>query len=323
MRQNSLRAKFAQSTPPAIFPPIFGLFGLGLAWRRAELALAVPDAVAQILLGAVTALYLFALLAYLVKVARRPGVVVEDLRVLPGRAGLAGMVLSMYLLGATLLPVSLTLANLALWVGLLMHGVLVVLMLRLLTRGPVEQRQVTPVWHLVFVGFIIAPVVAVPLGYGAASEVILIATGLCAAVIWVISFGQLLRRDPPPPLRPLLAIHLSPAALLGIVSLMLGHVQMAQGFALWASVILAVLVVRARYLTAAGFSAMWGAFTFPMAAYASLMLSLGAAGKGQGFEIAGTVTLVAATLIIPPIAIKVMQGWAKGQLAVKTNAARA
>ena len=91
-------------TPPAVFPPIMGLFGLGLAWRRAAERFSVPDGLAEAILGAVTLLFLFAALAYAVKFARRPMVLLEDLRILPGRAGIAAMVLCLYLLSFTLAP---------------------------------------------------------------------------------------------------------------------------------------------------------------------------------------------------------------------------
>ncbi|MHC0053074.1 TDT family transporter [Actibacterium sp. D379-3] len=317
------KPKFGEQTPPAIFPPIFGLLGLGLAWRRAGAAFAVPGAASQLILGAVTLLFLFALAAYLRKVIRRPAVVVEDLRVLPGRAGLAVLVLSLYLLAAALVPMSGALARGVLVAGLAAHVLLVGLMLWLLLTGPAEQRRVTPVWHLHFVGFIVAPLAAIPLGYTAAAQIILSVTGPIAVLIWGASLGQLIRRDPPPPLRPLLAIHLAPACLLGTVALLLGHRHLALGLSVLALLMLAVLLIRARYITAAGFSPLWGAFTFPMAAFASLMLMMAADGQGAVFRILGAVALVAATLAIPPIAVKVLQAWAKGGLGPKTNAARA
>ena len=51
-------------TPPAIFPGIFGLIGLGLAWRQGAAAFALPGAIAETILGAVALLYLFAFTAY-------------------------------------------------------------------------------------------------------------------------------------------------------------------------------------------------------------------------------------------------------------------
>ncbi|KCV83792.1 C4-dicarboxylate transporter/malic acid transport protein family [Actibacterium atlanticum] len=317
------RTKFGEQTPPAIFPNMMGLFGLGLAWRQAERAFALPQAFSQVVLGAVTLLFLFGFVAYLRKVSRRPGVLVDDLRVLPGRAGIAAMTLSLYLLAASLVPVNAEIAKLVLLMGLLIHLIVVVLVLRVLFTGPAEQRQVTPVWHLVFVGFIIAPLSAIPLGYQTASTNILFTTGAVAVAIWGISLWQLISRIPPAPLRPLLAIHLAPACLLGTVAAMSAQMTVAYVAVAMAVLILLALLTGARFLTQAGFSPLWGAFTFPIAAFANLMFAMDSAAGGTTFALIGILALVAASAIIPVIAVKVFQAWAKGQLAVKTNAARA
>lgn len=173
--------------------------------------------------------------------------------------------------------------------------------------------------HLTFVGFIIAPLAALPLGLTGLAQVCFFATLPVAAVIFALSLRQMLHRDPPAPLRPLLAIHLAPLSLFGTVSLGLGMPGVAVVFGALATVVLAVLAVRARYLTQAGFSPLWGAFTFPLAAYAALMLLLG--DRWEGFRVLGILALVAATGIVPVIAVKVMKLWARGVLAVRTNAA--
>lgn len=322
MFQMPQKLKFGQRTPPAIFPPVFGLLGVGLAWRRAEAAFMTPPAIADFLLGMIALLFLWCLFAYGVKVLRRPGVFLEDLAILPGRAGLSAMMLSLFLMAAVLLPYGAGLSTVVLIVGLAGYGLLWLVLAWVKLTGPAEQRIVNPVWHLAFVGFIIAPLSAIPLGFVAASKVVFWVSLGIAVVIWAISLRQILQRDPPPPLRPLLAIHLAPASLFGIVAVMLGWTQVAIGFALLGGVILLALLLRARYITAAGFSPLWGAFTFPLAAYANLMLAL-ANGQGDIFRVIGAVLLIAATFVVPVIAVKVLQGWAKGQLAAKTNAATA
>ncbi|MBN2905894.1 MAG: tellurium resistance protein [Rhodobacteraceae bacterium] len=316
------RPRFGDQTPPAIFPPLLGAFGLGLAWRRAGEVFAAPTAVSELILGAVTLLFLFCLVAYGIKVRRRPGVVIEDLRVLPGRAGLAALVLSLYLLAATLVPLARPLAEAVLWAGLALHLGLVALVIRGFLTGPAEQRAVTPVWHLLFVGFIVAPIAALPLGHVGLSTVIFYGAGAAAAVIWTLSLVQLIRRDVPVPLRPLLAIHLAPACLLGTVAMLLDRPGAALVLAGLAGAILAALLVRLAWVIRAGFTPLWGAFTFPLAAFASLMLTLAAAGQGGAFRLVGAVALIGASLAIPAIAAKVMQAWAKGGLGPKTNAAR-
>jgi tellurite resistance protein len=308
-------------TPPAVFPPIMGLFGLGLAWRLGAPAFGLPGGLAELLLGAVTLIYLFALLAYLAKVARRPGVVAEDLRVLPGRAGLAALSLSLMLLAATLVPYHSALGQGVAIVAFGLHATLALLAARAILTGPVEARVVTPVWHLLFVGFILGPLPGLQLGLTGPVMTILFAMIPVAAGIWAISLWQLVTRIPPAPLRPLLAIHLAPASLFAIVAAGLGMTTLAAAFAFLGTAILIALMARARWINAAGFSALWGAFTFPLAAYATALFSVfGGAGAGR---LAAGIVLVAATLIIPPIALKVMQAWARGTLAATTNAAQA
>ena len=315
---------FWRRTPPAVFPPIMGLFGLGLAWRRAGPAFDVPAGWSDALIGAVTLLFLFLAAAYLAKLIYRPGVIIEDLRILPGRAGLAAMTLCTMLMAAGLVPVFPETARTLLFAAIALHGGLAALVVHALLTGPDEQRQVTPVWHLSFVGFIVAPLAAAPLGLVVLAKVTLYGAMIVAAGIYAISLGQLIRRDPPPPLRPLLAIHVAPLSLFGTAAHMLGYGGLALLCAGLATVVLAALLVRARYLTATGFSPLWGAFTFPLAAYAGLMLALGGGtGGGEVFRIVGGVVLVAATLIVPAIAWRVLQLWARGSLAVKTNAALA
>ncbi len=303
-------------TPPAIFPPIMGLFGLGLAWRRAADTLAVTYGPAEAIIGAVTLLFLFAFLAYLVKTARRPAVVLEDLRILPGRAGIGAMVLCFYLMSIALEPYGTAVARAIFFGGLGLHTLLVLVLIYRLATGPAEQRRVTPVWHLNFVGFIIGALAAIQFGYYLLCLSLFTITLFIAAFIWAASADQGLRETVPAPLRPLLAIHLAPAALLGLVAGAMGLTTAAQFFAAIAAAILLWLVIRARWLTAAGFSPLWGAFTFPLAAAASLWLTLGGVWLWPGIG-----ALVAATLMIPAITFRVLRLWARGQLAIKTNAA--
>ncbi len=317
------KTRLFQRTPPAMFPPIFGLFGLGLAWRRASETYGMPSGIADMLLGGVTLLYLFAVVAYLAKVVQRPGVFHEDLRILPGRAGLAAMMLSGMLLASSLVVYSTALAQVVLALALGGHVLLALTLVRDLVTGPEEARVVTPVWHLSFVGFILSPLAALPLGWGIYNVGVFWATFALAVVVWGISIRQLIKRDVPPPLRPLMAIHLAPASVLGTVAVLMGMPQLGLAFGVLAIAILAGLLIKARWLTTAGFSPLWGAFTFPLAAFSTLMQMLALAGYGDVFRILGGLALVGATLMIPPIAWKIMQMWMKGMLAAKTNAAQA
>lgn len=310
-------AAFAR-TPPAIFPVILGLLGLGLALRRALEALQLPGGLVEAAVGGLLVLWAFGWLALAVKIARRPGVLAEDMRVLPGRAGLAAAGMSGMAAAAVLLPYAPGVALGLALVSLLLHAALAVVLIAVLLRLPPEAREVNPAWHLAFVGFIVAAVPLAQLGWTGLATAILWATMAAAVAIWAISALQLTRRIPPAPLRPLLAIHLAPAALLSQVAGYLGMGGLAQGFALIGAAILLALVLAGRWVLAAGFSPLWGALTFPLAAYASALILL-----GGWYELPGLVLALAALGAVPAIAWNVLKLWPGGRLAAKTNAAEA
>lgn len=310
-------------TPPAIFPPILGLFGLGIAWRRGHDAFGLPDAPVEGVLGAVALLFLFSVMAYGVKVMLRPRVLTEDFRTLPGRAGLAAMTMCLMMLAAVMVPYAPRFAAWLLSGGVVLHSLVALSALRLYLAGPEEARQVTPVMHLTFVGLINAPLAAVPLGMTLIASMILWYALAAALLIWGAGLRPLLSGTAPAPLRPLQAIHLAAASLLGTAAHLLDFVTLGNVLALFSTLLFAILVARVRWLTEAGFSGFWSAFTFPIAAFAGvLFLSAESLGSEAVRTFAGLV-LIAATLIIPLIALKVMQLWAKGVLAQKTNAATA
>lgn len=298
-----------------------GLFGLGLAWRAAAESFGIERGISDMILGATVPVFLFALVAWFAKPLRRPAVVLEDLRVLPGRAGLAAGSLCLMLLAASLAPLAPALARGLAVLAFSVHVALVVLLIHVLRTGPREARVVTPVFHLSFVGFIIGGLAANALGFPQIARIILWAMLLPAGIIWGVSARQLARARPTAPLRPLLAIHLAPASLFAIVAHGAGLVDAAHAFLAVAAAIFTALVISARWLTAAGFSALWGAFTFPVAAFATALITV---SQGQGaMALLGAGVLVAASLAIPVIAYRVLKLWAGGMLAVKTNAAEA
>lgn len=303
-------------TPPAIFPAIMGLFGLGLAWRRAGEVFELTDGPGEVILGGVTLLFLFAAMAYVAKLLRRPKALADDIRILPGRAGVAAAVVSIYLLSLTVLPYDPNAARQVLYVGLVLHVLLVAVLVYVLATGPAPQRRVTPVWHLSFAGFIIAALAAAGLESYGMALILFGLSALIAAFVWAVSLEQIVREDVPAPLRPLLAIHLAPMALIGLTAAALELDAVAMGSAGIAALMLVWLIARARWLTESGFSALWGAFTFPLAAAAALWLTLGDLWCWPGLA-----ALMLATIIVPAIAWRVVRDWARGQLAIKTNAA--
>lgn len=312
------KPKLFARTPPAIFPALLGLQGLALALRRGMEVLGIEQGPIEALIGALLVVVAFALLALAVKIARRPAVVLQDLAVLPGRAGYATASMGVMASAALVAPYAPVLAWNILLAGLALHGVLAVTMVVVLARGPAETRGVTPVWHLNFVGFIVGGVAALALGQIDLAQGLLLATMPVAALIWGLSLAQLIARIPPAPLRPLLAIHLAPAALFVVVAQGVGQPLLALTFAGVGSVILTSLLIFARWITASGFSPLWGAFTFPISAAASAALTL-----GETWQWAGMILLAASLGVVPLIAWQVLKLWPGNRLAQKTNAAEA
>lgn len=298
--------------PPAVFPPLLGLTGLGLAWRRASELTALPGAVAELLLGGIFLLWCFMIAAYASKVLRRPGVLREELALLPGRAGLAAADVSAFLMAAVIAPYLPGLALGILCLAVACHLCLGFAVLRAYFTGPEEARVITPVWQLIFTGYIILPFTLEPLGYTQLAHLAYGYAVFSGVVLWAQAVVMLIRRIPPAPLRPLLAIHLAPASLMTLSSVILGYQSAALLFATIASGIFLALLLSARWLTESGFSPFWGAFTFPLAAFANAQMAM-------GWSITGVLALIAASAMVAFVASKVWQMWARGTLAIRTN----
>ena len=312
------RPKLFAKAPPAIFPPILGLLGLAGAVRLALGRLGFDPGPGDFLAGAAVALWAFATIAYGVKIARRPGVVIEDLRVLPGRSGLAALTMGGMAAAGLVVAYSAQAAAGLLLVAMAGHTALAGLLVRLLLGLPPEARAVNPTLHLSFVGFIVAAAPALALGWGWLAEGLFWGTLPVALAIWGLSLRQFARAVPPAPLRPLLAIHLAPAALFGTVAGLLGMPELAAIFAGLGLVYAILLTAAARWLLQAGVTAMWGAFTFPLAALAMALMTAGGVWLWPGIGVT-----VLALGVNPAILWWVLKRWPGGKLAGVTNAAEA
>lgn len=310
-------ARFA-TTPPAIFPVLLGLCGLALALRAGLAHLGAPLALGDLAAGIALALWAFGGLAYAMKLARRPDVILEDLRVMPSRAGLAAGTMGGMASAMLLVPFSPQLAVTLLLGALLAHGVLAILTLRVMASLPEAAREVNPGWHMSFVGFIVAAPAAIALGQDGLARGLFWVTLPLALAIWSLSGRQLWQRIPPAPLRPMLAIHLAPAALFATVGTSLGLGGFAMVILGAMMLILLALGFLLRWIAATGFSPLWGAFTFPLSAAATALLM-----QDGMVAWAGLVVLAGALVVVPLIAWKVLKLWAGGQLAAKTNSAEA
>jgi tellurite resistance protein len=297
---------------------MLGLLGLAMALRAGLVAFAWPTTIADLAAGLFLPLWAFGAVAYVAKLGQRPGVIVDDLKVMPSRAGLAAATIGGMAAAGLLAPFAAGAAVVVLFVSLALHAALAVATVRTLLSLPPEGREVNPGWHMTFVGFIVGAPAAIALGYDGLARGLLYATIPVAVAIWGVSLVQLFRRVPPAPLRPMLAVHLAPASLFSIVAVRTGHELLAGGFAVVAIVVLLALILNLRWLTASGFSPLWGAFTFPPSAAATALVLQGGVMAWAGLA------LTAVALVANPwTAWKVLSLWPGGRLAGKTNAAEA
>lgn len=306
-----------RDTPPALFPPILGLLGLGLALRTLG---AAPGAgpvadLAEALLGAVVLLHAFAMVAYLAKPLRRPQALIEEVATLPGRAGVAAALAGVHLSAAALMPLTPRFALAMVLAGLVLQAGFMWLVVWRLRRLPPEARAVNPVFHLTFLGHILSLFVLVPLGWSSAAAAVFWIGLASACAIWLASLPR--AAATPAPLRPILAIHLAPASVLSSGAVLLGWEGIALALLAWAGVLALLLVLRLPWLMAAGFSPIWGALTFPLAAFGQAVLR---GPDAWGFWLGAGLAAVGAAFI-PWVAWRVLRQWPGGALARRTNAA--
>jgi tellurite resistance protein len=306
------------ATPPAIFPPILGLLGLATALRVGSVELGLADQLADLSAGIVLPLWLFAFCIYMAKMIRRISVISDDLKVMPSRAGLAAGTLGGMVAAGHLAIFAPTAALWLLVVMLAAHLGLAILTLRTLAGLPPEARAVNPGWHMTFVGFIVAAPAAVAVGLPGLATALLYTMLPVALAIWGASLWQLSRRNPPAPLRPMLAIHLAPASLLASTATLTGQGGLATVLAWAVLVLLLGLAAGLPWIIEAGFSPLWAAFTFPLAAAATALIL-----QGGALGWAGLTLLALGSVVIPWIAWRVLKLWPGGRLAAKTNAAEA
>ena len=301
---------------PAVFSPILGLIALaqGLALAAQETGMGME--MAELARGLVAGLWGLAFVVHLAKVWRRPAVLIEDLRPLPGRAGLGSATIGGMAVSVTLSSHWPAAALALVLVSLALHVALIGVMLQnMYVRG--ESAQVPdPTWHLSFGGLLMAVPTLRLAGFDAMASGMLWLGLVASMTIWLMSLAQFLRARPPAVLRPLLAIHLAPAALLALTGAMIGATGLSRGFLVLAVLLFLAMVVRMRWLAASGFTPVWGSVTFPLAVLAQALMVHGAAVTGAAVLVIGIVVNIG----IAWATLRMVPG---GRLSLRTNAAQA
>lgn len=314
------RPKLWAGTPPAIFPALSGLLMLGLDLRQVLWNSVLPQGIADLFLGAVTLLFLFGLLAYLAKAARRPRAVVEDLRTLPGQVGLGALAAGVVLLSPTLIAYDIDAALVALWVGLATQALLILGFLVHLNRAPEVQRKVSPAWHLIFAAPLLGAIAAVPFGLLLLAKVLFGLSLASAVAIIADSALQFARETVPPPLRPVLSLHMLPLALATVAAAELDLPMVATACGVLAIGLTLVLLAEIYWICAAGFTGLSGVFALPIASLPAACLALEGIGAGSVALGLGLFVLGVAGPAVTVLGYRILRLWARGELGPRTGA---
>lgn len=256
-----------------------GTGGVGLAWREASVLFGVPAFIGEAIL-LLTALAWVGLVAlHGLRALRHTDAFMAELRHPVRGAFAAAPTIGMMILSGAAFPYAPGFAALLWSAAVLLHLLVAMLLLRRVIGGRGEAAMLVPPLLIPFVGNILAPVFGPRMGFLDLSWM-MFGVGL---LLWLMIMPLLLHRlfaGPalPSPLKPTLAIFLAPPAvgalaLVALTGTTQGPVLMLAGVAV---LIAAVLLSVAREMGAVPFGLGWWGCTFPTAAFALMMMVLGA-----------------------------------------------
>lgn len=310
-----------RQTSPAVFPVSLGFMSLALGWRNAaDVFPSISPDIGNVLLGLSTGYFVWFLMFYFAKVAARPLVVLEDMRTPPARAGMAAAAMSMMLLAAALLPLNISVPQVW-WTGVAMQIFASAVVLHAIWKDPPEARHFSTFQYLTFVGPVIGPIAGVPLGY-VWQSIALTSAALVAYVIVTVGIIVTFRRDPlPERLRPSMMIFLAPVCLFALSYGALGYEWAFTVFYWLGNGTALVLLFFVPWMLRGGYTPIWAAFTFPVAAFLNVQVMAVAKGYGVMATVGVYAGLAIGTPVICYMAYRTMMEWVTGDLAKKSGAA--
>ncbi len=265
--------------PLVLLAAPMGLGGVGLAWRQAATSLGAPPAIGEAVLALTAPLWLLVVALHVLRALRHPAAMLAELRHPVRAAFVAAPTIGLMLLSAAAFPYLPRFAAM-LWVlASALHLLVAMLLLRRILGGGGDAAMLAPPLLLPFVGSIVAPVFGPRMGFIDASWMMFGVGCLLWLVVTPLLLHRLLAGPPlPPALKPSLVILLAPPALGAVaVAELSGTIGgLALAFAGVALLIAAVLLSLAADFARLPFTPGWWGTTFPTAAFAAMLMALGA-----------------------------------------------
>lgn len=306
--------------PPGLFAIVFGLLGLAGAWRRmATFNLEHTAFVATALLHIATSLLELLLLLWVIRFVRHRADVQKDCAHPVNGAMVSLIALTVLLSVALWLPLVPQYADIAAsitFAALMLQGVIAWRVVSRIATGDIPADMVTPALYLPPVGGGLIGALALNALGSHGWAVLLFGMGVGA---WALLEARVLNRlfsgPLPAPLRPTLGVEIAPAPVTMLVAATLWPALPADvlliGLGVACGPLVAVLA-RWRWWTNVPFSAGFWSFSFPVAAFASVVVEAVRRG-GWPMEVAYGAVL-AASAVIGYLAVRTIALLVRGRL---------
>lgn len=290
--------------PPGLFAIVFGLLGLAGAWRRlAGHRLEHADVVATALLNVASGLLELLLLLWAIKFFRHRCEVQKDFAHPVNGAMLSLLPLTVLLSVAMWLPLMpqyFEIASSITFAALVLQGIIAWRVVLRVVTGDMAADMVTPALYLPPVGGGLIGALALAALGSHGWAVLLFGMGLSAwALLELRVLNRLFAGPLPPPLRPTLGVEIAPAPVATLVAATLWPALPADVLLIALGIscgpLLAVLA-RWRWWTSVPFSAGFWSFSFPVAAFAAVIVEAVRRG-GWPVEVAYGAVLIASAVI--------------------------
>ncbi len=296
---------------------------LALGWHNLSDVLHwIPQDIGNLMLAVSTSYFIWFLAFYLRKLIARPGVLLEDMRSPPARAGIAAMAMSMMMLAAALLPLNVSVPQVW-WTGVVLQIAASAVVLYAIWRDPPQERRFTTFQYLTFVGPVVGPIAGVELGYIRESLWLTIAALVAYVPITIGIIHDLWTKPLPRVLRPSTMIFLAPISLFALSFGKLGFHDVFLVFYWVGWVMFIALLFLVPWMIRGGYSPTWAAFTFPTAAFLNVQILALSKGWGAGAQFGVYLGLAIATPMILFIAYRSVMLWVTGELSRISSAATA
>lgn len=306
--------------PLPLFAAVMGVSGLGLAWRKAHVVFAVPEAVGEAILSLAAVGFIAITVLYGAKILRHPAAVKGDVEHPIRRNFFPAFSISLILLGIAAMPHEQTL-SLSLWAsGTILQLVFTLnLMGRWLTQK-VEIQTLNPAWFIPVVGNILVPICGAGLGLAEVSWFFFSIGIVFWMVLFILVFHRVVFLEPLlPRLVPTLFIFIAPAAIGFVAYLALNggaldnFARILFYFALFQTLLLFTL---ARVFLKIPFALSWWAYTFPLDAMAIAALEYGHLTGGPILPALSVILLGVATVVVALVFARTLKAMADKNLFV-------